>query len=235
MFTKKKCPRCGRKIEKEYDFCPYCGNDFRYEKKNQENRNFGMLGKEDSLTGFSESPNFPATDISGLFNSKLFNNLFQEFDKQFHGFDRELAKKPKTDNKNIRKSGISINISMSNGKNPDIKISGFGPDLKNLKQETREKRIHKSEISDEEAKKLAKLPRKEAETSVRRFSNKVVYEVAVPGIKNLKDIIINKLENSIEIKAFSKENAYFKLIPVNLPILNYKLDKEKLILELGTR
>jgi len=232
MF-RKKCPRCGRKIEREFDFCPYCSHDFRYEKKNQESQDFGMLGKEDSLT---EMPNFGIPmNLSGLFNSKLFNNLFQEFDKQFKEIDRGLAKKPKTENKNMRNSGISISISMSDGKNPDIKVSGFGPDFKNLKQETRETKIPKSEISDEEAKKLAKLPRKEAETSVRRFSNKIVYEVALPGIKNLKDIIINKLENSIEIKAFSKENAYFKLIPVNLPILNYKMDKEKLVLELGTR
>ena len=49
----------------------------------------------------------------------------------------------------------------------------------------------------------------------------------------MKDVIINKLENSIEIKAFTKEKVYVKLLPVNLPVLNYKLKDGKLILELG--
>lgn len=231
MFNKKKCPRCNRKASRDYDFCPYCSHDFRYEKAKNSERDFGLLGKEDSLNGFQEFPGFPAMNLSGLFNSKLFNNLFQEVDKQFRELDKEM-KNPKKEN--IKKSGISISISMSDGKNPDIKVSGFGPDFKNQEFE-KEKKIPKSELTDEQAKKLAKLPRKEAKTEVRRFSNKIVYEVDLPGIKNLKDVIINKLENSIEIKAFSKENAYFKLIPVNLPIINYKLDKEKLILELGTR
>lgn len=235
MFSKKKCLRCSRKLSKEYDFCPFCGNDFRFQKRQEESRDFGLLGKEDALTGFPDFPGFgmPA-DIGNLFNSSLFNNLFRQFDKQFREFDKELAKKPRTSN-NIRKSGVSISISMSDGKNPDIKVSGFGPDFKNFKHEEKEKKIPKQEMTDEEARKLSKLPKKEAKTEVRRFSNKIVYEIDLPGIKNLKDIIINKLENSIEIKAFSAKIAYFKLLPVNLPIWNYKLDNEKLILELGTR
>ena len=156
----------------------------------------------------------------------------QEVDKQFRELDREMKNPEK---ENIKKSGISISISMSDGKNPDIKVSGFGPDFKNLKQEAKEKQMPKHEITDEEARKLSKLPKKEAKTEVRRFSNKIVYEIDLPGIKNLKDIIINKLENSIEIKAFSKDTAYFKLLPVNFPILDYNLKDGKLILELKPR
>ncbi|MBM3234313.1 zinc-ribbon domain-containing protein [Candidatus Pacearchaeota archaeon] len=226
MF-RKKCPRCGRKIEREYDFCPYCGIDFRWQKKQERERDFGMLGKEDSFG----MPDFSAMNLTGLFNSKLFSSLFNEFDKQLHELDKEMIRKPK---ENIRKTGISISINMSNGKNPDIKISGIG-DFKNMQKEISEKKIPKLIISDEQAKKFSKLPKKEAKTDVRRLSNKIIYEIDLPGIKSLKDIIINKLENSIEIKAFSDENAYFKLIPLNLPILNYKLDNEKLVLELGTK
>lgn len=233
MFNRKKCPRCSRKIPRDFDFCPYCGNDFRWERKINNERDFGLLGKEDSLTGM---PNFASSmpfNLNEIFNSKMFSSLFNEVDKQFKELDKEM-KNPKKEN--IRKSGISISIAMNNGKNPDIKISGFGPDFRNLKQEIeKEKKVPKHNISDEEARRFSKLPKKEAKTEVRRFSNKIVYEIELPGIKNLKDVIINKLENSIEIKAFSDKTAYFKLLPVNLPILNYKLDKEKLILELGTR
>lgn len=235
MFIKKKCPRCERKISKDYDFCPYCSHDFRYEKSRNNERDFGLLGKEDSITSM---PNFGGAmpfNLNEIFNSKMFNNLFQEFDKQFCEFDKNPAKKSKQNN-NMKKSGISISISMADGKNPDIKISGMGPDFNNLKQEVKkEKKIPKSELTDEQARKIAKLPKKEAKTEVRRLSNKIVYEIYLPGIKNLKDVLISKLENSIEIKAFSKENAYFKMIPINLPIINYKLEDEKLILELGTR
>ena len=54
----------------------------------------------------------------------------------------------------------------------------------------------------------------------------------MPGVTNLKDIMINKLQNSIEIRAFAKDKAYFKLIPVALAIKKYGLEHEKLILEL---
>ena len=43
---------------------------------------------------------------------------------------------------------------------------------------------------------------------------------------------INKLNNSIEVKAFSDNNVYFKLIPVSLPIERYYLKEGKLVIEL---
>jgi len=39
MFNKKKCPRCGEKVNKNFDFCPKCGNPF-----NDNNKDWGMLG-----------------------------------------------------------------------------------------------------------------------------------------------------------------------------------------------
>ena len=53
--------------------------------------------------------------------------------------------------------------------------------------------------------------------------------------KTKKYISIVKLENSIEIKAVSKKKAYIKLIPINMPITNYQLEKGKLILELEAK
>jgi len=51
----------------------------------------------------------------------------------------------------------------------------------------------------------------------------------------LVEVVPEVEENSIEIKAFSKDKAYFKFLPIALPLLGYKLLKEKLILELGER
>lgn len=238
MFNKKKCPRCARKIEKGYDFCPYCGVDFRPEKRFRKEQDFGILGKEDSM----DFPIMPNISMPGGFGS-LFNSLLKEVDKQFRSLDKEMAKekipsqfnqlKKRAENGQVRGTGISISISTSNGNKPEIKVQGFGPDFKGMENRVKkEVKINNKKITDEEAKKFSKLPKKEADTKVRRLSNKLIYELELPGITNIKDILINKLENSIEIKAFTKDKAYFKLLPVNLPILNYTLKDEKLTLEL---
>ena len=70
-----------------------------------------------------------------------------------------------------------------------------------------------------------KLPKKQPETNVRRFSNKVVYEIDIPGVESIKDVSISQLENSIEIKAVAKKNAYEKIIPIGLPISKYDFSK----------
>ena len=82
---------------------------------------------------------------------------------------------------------------------------------------------------------MGKLPRETPTANVRRLGDLVIYEINIPGVKSLKDISISQLENSIEIKAIAKDKAYLKLLPVSLPILNYNLEKDKLILELEAK
>ena len=84
-----------------------------------------------------------------------------------------------------------------------------------------------------EQERIARLPREEPETKIRRLTDKIIYEVYIPGVKSLKDVTVNRLENSIEIKAISQDRAYFKLIPVSLHLKRYYLKEEKLILELS--
>jgi hypothetical protein len=224
MFT-KKCKRCARKIDKDFGFCPYCGFNI---KREEEERNFGFLGREDNF-----SPDLNIGMPFGL--NRLFSSLLKQIDSQFKQLDKEIGKefKEEKERKPIISRGISISISTSNNKKPEIKVSGFGPGYGKLIPIEPMKTIKtKPSITEEEARKLSKLPREEASTSVRRLSNKLIYEINLPNINSIKDVIINKLENSIEIKAFSKDKVYFKLLPVKLPLLNYKLEKEKLILEL---
>lgn len=221
----KKCIRCGRKKSTDFEFCPYCGNDFRVEKRAAKEKNYGFLGKDDFVDSFRAPLNINSLFNSKLFDSGLFNSLFKQVEKQIRDIDQDM-KMPKEKMKDM--SGISISISMDQGKKPDIRINRLG----NMQEILKEKKIPKQKLSDEKAKKLAKLPKKEAKTEVRRLSNKIIYELEFPGVRSLKDVVINKLENSIEIKAFAKDTVYFKLLPLNLPILNYKLKDEKLILEL---
>lgn len=216
----KKCLNCNRKISKAYEFCPHCGKIANEKYKKEE---FGLLGKDD----FIES-NFK---IPSGFNM-LFNSLFKELDKQF----KELDKTENDNIKRFKRSGVSINITSIGNKVPEIKIKSFGGvpifnDQKLVKQ-TPISQIRSQKISSENVKRLSSLPREEANATVRRLSNKIIYEIDVPGVKSLKDIIINELENSIEVKAIGKNKAYSKLIPVNLPLKRYSLKDEKLVLEL---
>ena len=85
--------------------------------------------------------------------------------------------------------------------------------------------------SASEAKKLAKLPRKEPKTVMKRLSGKLIYELSIPGVKDVEDVLINQLESSIEIKAIAKDKVYSKTISITLPIKRYTLIKGNLILE----
>jgi HSP20 family molecular chaperone IbpA len=226
MFKKRQCQKCGRKIDEKYSFCPHCGSEMRSE--NEERNDWGMLGKNDSI--------FPSNEIklpvglNAIFNS-LMKNMSKELNEQLskNSFQEE-EKQPKK----VKKDGISISISTFGNGPPKIKVTQLGEKPKIEIQEQKEK-LKPNTFTKEKIKKLSTLEREEPQTKIRRLSNRVVYEIEIPGVKSLDDISIIKLENSIEIKAISKNKAYVKIIPINLPITNYNLSEGKLILELGIK
>lgn len=227
MFKKKiNCKKCSNKIDKNFDFCPHCGNVI---KDHNESEDWGMLGKNDLVSEDNLKMPFG-------FNL-IFNSLVKNLDKQLKEFDKQLGKEiADKKQKNPKQSkGISISITSSMGKAPKIDIQTFG-DMTNTQQKIQ--KINKSKnqhFSEESIKKLSILPRVEPSTNVRRLSNKIIYEIDVPGVKSNEDISIIQLENSIEIKAIGKDKAYFKLIPINFPIKKHKLEKGKLFIELDSR
>lgn len=202
MFS-KKCDRCGKKINNNYEFCPCCGNKLNSEKE------WGMLGKNDFIR--EEELKLPA----GM--NFLFNSLMKNLSKQF------------SDNKSENlKRGMNINISVSRGIFPEIKINS--PSVK--KKQIKEKKFPDA-FSSRKMENFSKLQKEEPCINVRRFSDKIIYEINLPEVKSLDDISILKLENSIEIKAISKSKAYKKIIPLNLPVTDYTFEKGKLVLELA--
>lgn len=234
MFKKKKCGSCGESIGKNYNFCPYCRISI---KEVSEAEDWGMLGKNDM--DFLEGIKMPL-GFNTIFNSLLknLNKQFAQIDGEFLDQNSRKSFKPVRNPENkIRKSGISIKISTSQGRPPEIKIQSFG----NLKNENQEKLAEENvqpllkKFTEKEAKRFLSLPRKEPSTEIRRLANKVIYEIKIPGVKSLEDVSISQLENSIEIKALTKMKAYSKIIPINLPIKKYNLSKGKLILELDSR
>jgi len=219
MFKKKECKKCRKKISDTYEFCPYCGNLLNENFK----EDWGMLGKNDSMSSINEM-RFPI----GL--NMIFNSLMKNLNRQFGELDKEVKiRKPTM----FKKDGISISISTSGNRPPEIRVNSLGnnPKFKQVKKQIK----MPSNFSQENLKKFSSLPREEPLTNLRRLSDKVVYEIDLPGVKSISDISIIKLEKSIEIKAVAEDKAYFKLITISLPIINYNLSDGKLVLELGVK
>jgi hypothetical protein len=221
-MIRKKCKRCGKKVSSGFTYCPSCG----FKMKNQD---WGMLGKSD-IPDFQDL----RTEIklpAGL--DMMFNSLVKNLDKQFKEFDRGMDGKSENKKTNpfVKRSGISISISTSGNKPPKINVKRFGNGKpETLKEKTKEEKSRKK-LPGKNLN-ISKLKKEEPKTNVRRLSDRVIYEIDLPNVKSVHDVSITQLENSIEIKAIAGNKAYLKLIPINLPIYDYKLEKGKLILEL---
>jgi len=248
MFGKNTCSKCGTKVSKSFEFCPRCG----FNIKDSDSEDYGMFGRNDAFE--DEFQNTPGIRLPAGFNM-LFKSLVKELDKQFKELEREgfesrrkiLEQQKK--NPNIKSRGISINITSGNQSHgmPRINIRSFGDmnmnELNNFgnlrKTQKRETATHTKgrNLSEEKLQKLIQFEKTEPKTNVRRLSDKVIYELKLPGVKSIEDISINQLENSLEIKALAEKikKAYSKHIPLNYPLRKYNFSKESLVLELDSR
>jgi len=212
MF-KRKCPKCKEKIQKSHRFCPFCGQNFGSEYDSED---YGFLGKDDSDDSFES-----------MFTNLPLNKIFQGAMKMLQKQMKELNQ-PESNQQRQPYSNVDLQFFV-NGK----RISPNKMQIQRKKPGPQ--KIPIPVLSKEKADKFAKLPRKEPKTTMKRLSGKLVYEISMPGVKDISDILINQLENSIEIKALSKTKVYSKTININLPIISYKLDNQNLILELQAK
>ena len=218
MFD-KKCDKCKNKIKKDFDFCPFCGNIV---SSNLEKEDYGMLGKND----FINESNFPNFNNSII--DKMFSQAMKMLDKQMKTLTEEANRQPL---KRIQTDSVNPNLNMQfyiNGKKVFPRETEESQN--NMIQET--SKVNAYKMPKEKLEKFAKLKRFEPASKVRRIGNKIIYELEVPGVKDIEDVLINKLESSIEIKALAKDKSYSKIINVNLPILRYGLDNGNLFLEM---
>ena len=158
---------------------------------------------------------------------KILNQTMRMLEKQMKGMAQEMNQQP------IKKIPVNEN-------NPNLNVQFFVngkkvfPRAEEIIQETQQQpqKVKVNRMPDEKLERFAKLKRIEPNSRMRRMGQKLIYELEVPGVKNLDDILINRLENSIEVKALAKDKSYSKIINVNLPILKYGLSNGNLILEL---
>mgnify|MGYP001559796522 FL=1 len=203
MFD-KKCFKCSGIIKNNFDFCPFCGSGV---KSIHDREDYGFLGKNDVIDTH--------THFRDPFIERLFNNtmkLFERQMKQHHqGMTREMPKN-----------------------NNNLHIQFFINGRKIFPDKSEAPKILKTDNTQihERLQKYAQLPREEPVARLMRLSGRLTYEVEVPGVKSVDDVLINKLESSIEIKALSDTKIYSKKLNINLPVRGYNLKKGILTLEL---
>ena len=220
MFNRKDCKRCGERISDKYLYCPHCGN---LNGKGPSKKDMGMLGDEDFINDFEEFGNSIFGGTGGRIIGKVVESFMKTIEKEI-----ERETKRKHTGEKAPKTNFQLFI---NGK----KIDELGAEDGEIeKQNKHEREIPSSGLPRNILKKFSTLPKNEPKTNVRRLSDKVIYEINIPGVKSLKDVSIVKLENNIEIKAVTKDKAYNKLIPINFPITNYNFSRGKLIIELDS-
>jgi len=220
MFKRNKCSNCKSSISKKFDFCPYCGHAIT------DNEDYGMLGKNDEmkeLDRFSKSL-FPG--FGGKMLNKMLGNAMKMLEKEMQKElkDMKNSSQPKTDFQMFI-NGKKVNFDqmdhpLNHPPHRHTKINRKKPEKRKLPhpdQETLEK--------------SAKLPRKQAKTKLKRDHNKIIYEIDIPGVDSDDKLLINKLEDSTEIKAFAKTKVWTKNLPIKLPLLAYYFKTGKLFLE----
>jgi RNA polymerase subunit RPABC4/transcription elongation factor Spt4 len=195
MFNSKKCRYCGKDLKNDWVACPYCGEGTKKE-----------------------------AEFFGPFN------IISDIEKEFERIDKmsDIFKMPRIYIKSPSKSsGISITIRSGTGMRPqvDVKTSGGYKKVEpELKRKLGVREGISSEIEEKMPERKAIIPKitEEPETKIERKGNYGTINIKLPDVKNEKDIEIRQLEQSIEIKAFAGDKAYFKLIPIkpNSQILN---------------
>jgi hypothetical protein len=165
---------------------------------------FGFLGEDDKIEKINPEPQLPF----GV--GKILNSLMSQM-------ERELA------------SGNLGNSGFPNGMK--IQISTAMPKMQIATPEIKKEFLEYS-INEKESERRAKLKKVEAKSFIRRLPEGVVYEIETPGVKSKADVVLTKLEKSLEIKAYSKDKCYIKTIPLKVEILGINVKDDKIFLRL---
>ena len=221
MLNKKSCPKCGKKVGQKDNFCPNCGKTLK--DSSQKRKEWGLLGNSDESNSIQENP------FSGGMLNKMIGGMVKMLEKEIQK-DMQKNMQEKESQSPEKENGFPpTNFKlMINGK--EIDLGNKNPQKQNP-HEQKPKELTQKDLPYNKLKDFAKKDKKEPSTSVKRFSDKVVYEISIPGVESQEELSITKLENSIEVRAKSKDKSYFKIIPIDSPITGYDFKKGKLSLE----
>jgi HSP20 family molecular chaperone IbpA len=201
-MLKKRCNSCAEKVDRKFNYCPHCGASFKASKNN---RDFGMLGRDDSEERIQEDMRLPF----GM--EKMVGSLIRQLEKQMNNLDLgEGQGMPK---------GIKIRVAR-------------GPPMRQISKVPEKRRIVETFVSPEENERRISLPKVNAESKVRRLADSIIYEIEAPGIRKKEDVVLTELATGLEIKAYSDKKCYVKFIPLKVEVARYSVGAEKVFIEL---
>lgn len=252
-----ECPKCGAEVDGEWRFCPNCGYDLSGSggpggrgglgsEEGEEREDFGFGGEM--------FPSFGRIFVDMDKELERMRKMMERSNSDFEAYDlRPMFGQPKT-------SGFSVRISSTPGKEPEVSVKTFGDVRKeDLEKEMEQKFGIKrragmrgtlpevvaqpreglpAKVAARKAEKAVerKAPKitEEPKAKIEKCGNKVTVEMELPDVTSEKDIEVNELTNSIEVKAFAKDKAYFKIlsVPANFSITGRQFSKGKLRLEI---
>lgn len=210
MF-KKKCPACDKKIEKKFNFCPWCGHSF---KKQRVEEDFGMLGQDDEIEQQIANQLQLPFGMNGIFNGLI---------KQL---EKELANMENIQSPQGMPKGFKIHISTGQ--------PGQQPKMVPMKQPRKKQpaTIQVEEADEAEKERRANLKRVDAKSSIRRLPEGIIYEIDAPGVRTVKDVVITKLEESMEVKIYAEDKCYVKSLPLKMDVVEFSVQENKVLLKL---
>lgn len=207
-MIKRKCSGCATKIDRKFNYCPWCGQALKTVKEQDD---FGLLGREDSVSNMQFNNQGKQDLPFGL--GKMINSMVKQLERELSNMEgQNPSKMPK---------GFSVRIQ------PGMRI-----EQQNIKQKKTNEIINQIPINEQEQQRRRSLPKRDAQSKVKRLSDKIIYEVEAPGIKNKDDIIITKLEDGFEVKMYTDKACYIKTIPLNVEVEHFFLKKDKVVIEL---
>ncbi|HLC31378.1 MAG TPA: hypothetical protein VJK51_01800 [Candidatus Nanoarchaeia archaeon] len=142
------------------------------------------------------------TPTDNMLNNMI-NTMAKMLEKQMREMNTEVQTAP---------NGIRIQIA---GPQPQKKIQ----------------HIPQKQLTQEQLNKIASLPKSTPKSTVKRLGEKLIYELAAPGITSVDDIFVSKLERGYEVKAIGAKKIYTKTLPVNLPLKRYGIENNLLFVE----
>lgn len=199
---RKKCFSCEENVKRSFSFCPNCGVNLKKKKP----EDLGLLGSDEH---FLDNGLQLPKGVEGMLNG-----MIKQLEKQLSA--------NMTDQNNMPK-GFKIQISTGNPKTIPVTRNPVRVDAG---------KAIKPQVSEREAERRSKLPKVDAESNVRRLPEGLVYEVHTPGVNKKEDVVVSKLEGSIEVRAYSKDKCYVKSLPLKLELVNYSVLQNKVVLRL---
>ena len=163
-----QCEECSSKADKNWEFCPKCGNNLRQRSGDLFSEIFERFGQEFAGMNKAFERQVEAVDLSQFF----------ERPKKFNG----------------QGSGFSISIVASGNRPPKVSVKTFGGvDEKRIKQQVYQNLGEEQEMvreqKDQPRKVKAYETTEEPKTNVQKVGNKVVVDMELPGVKSASDIV----------------------------------------------